>query len=137
MKLKHKKGKADKGQAIMLVVVAMGIVLVGGLGLAIDGSQIYAHTQMAQAAADAAAMAGILSMLQGVNTISTNPAKFPTNATFTCTAADFQLPCQYARLNGFGTGDTVTVNFSGDSLATNPATLASCPMPTNPCCYGD
>ena len=60
MKLKDKKRKAEKGQAILLVVVAMAIVLVGGLGLAIDGSQLYAHSQMAQAAADAAALAGAM-----------------------------------------------------------------------------
>src|SRR5438132_13964468 len=106
MKLKDKKRKAEKGQAILLVVVAMAIVLVGGLGLAIDGSQLYAHSQMAQAAADAAAMAGIMSMFQGVNTISTNPAKFSTAATFTCTTTDAQLPCRYARLNGFGSDAT-------------------------------
>jgi len=38
-------------------VVAMSILLIGALGLAIDGGQMYAHRQMAQAAADAAAQA--------------------------------------------------------------------------------
>ena len=31
----------QRGQAILLVVVAMGIFLIGALGLAIDGSQLY------------------------------------------------------------------------------------------------
>src|SRR5204863_4371974 len=104
MKLKHKKRKAEKGQALLLVVVAMGIVLVGGLGLAIDGSQLYAHGQMAQAAADAAAVAGITSMYSGVNKVATNPSKFDTAATIDCKATPDPLPCKYARLNGFGTG---------------------------------
>src|SRR5919197_543294 len=115
MKLTHEKGKAEKGQAILLVVVAMGILLVGALGLAIDGSQLYAHSQMAQAAADAAAMAGITSMYQGVNNPATNPTTgFATGATFTCSTTDTRLPCRYARMNGFGstTADTVTVSFA-------------------------
>jgi uncharacterized membrane protein len=43
----------------------MSILLIGALGLAIDGGQMYAHRQMAQAAADAAAQAGIMSIFDG------------------------------------------------------------------------
>src|SRR5438045_2863314 len=46
-----------KGQALLLVVTALGIFLVGAMGLVIDGGQMYAHREMAQAAADAAAQA--------------------------------------------------------------------------------
>src|SRR6266581_1410698 len=60
--------RSESGQAILLVVVACGIFLIGAVGLAIDGAQIYAHREMAQAAADAAAQAGIFSIFAGTGT---------------------------------------------------------------------
>jgi hypothetical protein len=107
-------GRRD-GQAVILVVVAMSILLIGALGLAIDGGQMYAHRQMAQAAADAAAQAGILNILDGTNATSAHPfgTGTPPIASSTCTTADGRTPCVYARDNGFGgtASDTVTLSF--------------------------
>jgi hypothetical protein len=107
-------GRQD-GQAVILVVVAMSILLIGALGLAIDGGQMYAHRQMAQAAADAAAQAGIMSILDGTNATSAHPfgTGTPPIASSTCTTADGRTPCVYARNNGFGgtAADTVTLSF--------------------------
>jgi hypothetical protein len=104
-----------EGQAVILVVVAMSILLIGALGLAIDGGQMYAHRQMAQAAADAAAQAGIMSIFDGTNATSAHPfgTGTPPIASSTCTTADLRTPCVYARNNGFGgtTADTVTLSF--------------------------
>jgi Flp pilus assembly protein TadG len=105
----------EEGQVIILVVVAMSIMLIGALGLAIDGGQMYAQRQMAQAAADAAAQAGIMSIYDGTNVTSAHP--FGTGATpiasYQCTTADSITPCVYARDNGFGgtTADTVTLSY--------------------------
>ena len=107
--------RGDGGQAIILLVVAMGIVMMGALGLAIDGGQMYAQWQMAQTAADAAAQAGILSIMRGTNATSAHP--FGTGATpiasSVCTTTDGRTPCVYARYNGFGgtAADTVTLVF--------------------------
>ena len=60
--------KGESGQALVLVAAALGIFLLGAVGLAVDVGQLYAHRQMAQNAADAAAEAGILSMFNGSNT---------------------------------------------------------------------
>ncbi|MGA2770566.1 MAG: pilus assembly protein TadG-related protein [Bryobacteraceae bacterium] len=107
-------GRQD-GQAVILVVVAMSILLIGALGLAIDGGQMYAHRQMAQAAADAAAQAGMMSIFDGTNATSAYPfgTGTPPIASSTCTTADGRTPCVYARNNGFGgtTADTVTLSF--------------------------
>jgi Flp pilus assembly protein TadG len=110
--------RSKKGQAIPLLVLALGLLLLGGLGLAIDGAQLYAQSQLAQVAADAAATAGIMSMFQGVN-VTGSATYFSTAAAFTCGTSDAKLPCQYARLNGFGasTNDTVTVDFPICSVA--------------------
>ena len=112
-------GRRD-GQAVIIVVVAMSILLIGALGLAMDGGQMYAHRQMAQAAADAAAQAGIMSILDGTNATSAHPfgTGTPPIASSVCTTADARTPCVYARNNGFGgtSADTVTLSF--------PATVA-------------
>jgi hypothetical protein len=102
----------QKGQAILLVLAAVGLVMAGGMGLAVDTSNLYFHRQMAQAAADAAATAAALSIFQGVN-VSTNAGYFATSATFTCAVSDTKVPCKYAAFHGFGgtTDDTITVSF--------------------------
>ena len=110
----HTFGRRE-GQAVILVVVAMSILLIGALGLAIDGGQMYAHRQMAQAAADAAAQAGIMSIFDGTNATSGHPfgTGTPPIASSVCTTTDARTPCVYARNNGFGgtSADTVTLSF--------------------------
>jgi Flp pilus assembly protein TadG len=107
-------GRED-GQVVILVVVAMSLFLFAALGLAIDGGQMYAQRQMAQAAADAAAQAGIMSILRGTNITSANPfgTGTPPIASSACTTTDARTPCVYARYNGFGgtASDTVTLSF--------------------------
>ncbi len=93
--------KGEEGQAIVLVALAMGIFLLGAVGLAVDGSHLYSQRQMAQAAADSAAIAGIMSIFHGTNTSGT--AAFSTGSSFTCTTTDAKTPCVYAAKNGFGT----------------------------------
>ncbi len=119
------------GQAIILVVVAASLILIGALGFAIDGGQVYAQRQMAQAAADAAAEAGIMSILRGTNATSTYTFGTGTTpiASYTCTTSDGRTPCVYARNNGFGgtSSDTVTLSYPSSvtgvtlSAATIPA----------------
>jgi hypothetical protein len=106
--------KRQEGQALLILVLAMSIFLFGAVGLAIDGAQLYAHRQMAQTAADAAAQAGIMSIFDGTNATGTNAFGTGTSpSSFTCTTTDGRSPCVYARQNGFGgsTSDQVTVSF--------------------------
>src|SRR2546426_1698424 len=128
MGLKRNKAmrqRKQSGQAIVLVVLAVGLVLMGGLGLAVDAGQLYGHRQMAQVAADAAAQAGILSIYSNTNT-GTNLFGSEGVTGFNCTnGSDTRSPCQYARVNGFGltgSADVVHVDFptavSGGTLST-------------------
>jgi hypothetical protein len=112
----------EAGQALLLVVVALGILSIGAVGLAVDGAQLYAHSQMAQVAADAGAEAGIMSLFDGTNATGANP--FGTGAppgSFTCTTTDGRTPCAYAAKNGFGgtTADVVTVDFPTSAAGVN------------------
>jgi hypothetical protein len=104
----------ERGQAIILVLLAVSIIMLGAAGLAIDGARLFAQRQMAQAAADAAAQAGIMSIFRGTNITGAHP--FATAApagSFHCSTTDGRTPCEFARLNGFGqtNADTVTVSF--------------------------
>src|SRR2546430_17647662 len=100
------KRNREAGQAIVLVMVASTIFLFGAVGLAIDGSHMYAQRQMAQSAADAGAEAGILSMFNGTNTGGAHP--FTASATVATCANSVPTPCYYAQRNGFDpTSDTV------------------------------
>ena len=117
---------------MVLVVVSLGLFMLGALGLGLDGAQMYAHRQMAQAAADAAAQAAIMSSPEERTPPSTHP--FSTAAPFTCAvppaALDLRTPCVYAQYNGFGTtNDTVTVSFpstvSGATLASEATPAAA------------
>src|SRR5712671_5424327 len=103
------KHRNERGQALILVLVAMSLFLIAAMGLAVDGSQLYAHRQMLQAAVDSAAQAGIMSIFDKTNT-GTNAYG---SATFTCTTTDVHTPCLYARDNGVGstTDDQVVVDF--------------------------
>jgi Putative Tad-like Flp pilus-assembly len=104
----------ESGQAILLVVVAMGLFLVGAMGLAIDGASLYGHIQMAQTAADAAAEASVLSILDRTNT-SAYSNDFTTGGDFRCDAAKAAwTPCLYASKNRFSpTTDKIDVSFPG------------------------
>lgn len=119
---------SESGQAIILSQVALSLFMLGALGLGIDGAQLYVQRQMAQAAADAAAEAAIMSIMRGTNSTSAHP--FSTAASFTCTvppaALDLRTPCVYAQDNGFGTSvDTVVVSFPGSIAGVTLAGVAA------------
>lgn len=111
-----RKLKREAGQASVLVVLALSIFLVGGLGLAIDGAQLYGHRQKAQTAADAAAEAAMLSVFNGASTTTANSTAL-----------------NYAQtLNGFNlTGDSVSVDFGNGSSGWAPSGLPLANVPTN------
>src|SRR5690242_16338939 len=103
--------KGERGQALILVLVAFSLFLLGAIGLAIDGSHLYAQRQMAQAAADAAATAAIMSVFNGTNTGANAFGVPPTP--HTCSTTDTITPCVYTRNNGFAqaAGDVAVVDY--------------------------
>jgi hypothetical protein len=122
-------GRKD-GQGVLLLVVAMSLFMIGSLGLAIDGGQMYAQRQMAQAAADAAAQAGIMSIMKGTNITSANPFGTGSNpAAHTCTTTDGITPCVYARYNGFGGSAADTVILSYPATVSGVTLLSSAAVP--------
>lgn len=118
------KQKGQSGQAVFFFILGLTFFLLGAVGLGIDGAHLYAQYQMAQAAADAAAEAGIMSLYDNTN-LSSAPHYFDTSSSgpYTCAASAAGTPCYYAQtLNGFNstsTSDTVTYepNPSGVSIS--------------------
>lgn len=125
--------KDEDGQAIVVLALAMGIFLLGAIGLAVDGSVLYTQRQMAQAAADAGATAGIMSIFDGTNGAGTAQFVATPGTSFTCTTADAKTPCVYVRRNGFGgtAGDTVIVSFPSPASTAAPGVALSGSAPTN------
>lgn len=111
----------EKGQATILVLVASSLFLLAALGLTLDVSQLYAQRQLAQNAADAAALAAIMSLFNNTNTsngtFDNTFGKIPNGGgnppRLTCGSSDNHTPCYYARQNGFdpASGDTVYTDF--------------------------
>jgi hypothetical protein len=105
----------QQGQAFLIIVIFIAFFLLAVLGLATDYSQVWAHRQMAQGAADAACQAGAADLfLKGTDpTASTD---FPgldfswIGSSFDCSALPNSVPCKYASFNGYS-GSTVSVSF--------------------------
>lgn len=66
---RNRRQRSEEGQALVLLALAF-IILLGFVGLAIDGGIVYTERRRAQNAADAAAMAGALSILNGGEAIT-------------------------------------------------------------------
>jgi Putative Flp pilus-assembly TadE/G-like len=128
LKILVRKRQNEAGQAVLLVVLGMSFFLIGAAGLALDGSHLYAQRQMAQAAADAAAQAGMLSVFDGSYNAGGNANGFAAGS-FTCATGDARTPCYYAQtMNGFNaTTDVVTFTTSPAGVAV-PNLSASDPV---------
>src|SRR5712671_7197624 len=110
-----RRPSAQRGQVFIAIVIFIAMFLLAALGLATDYTQVWAHRQMAQGAADAACQAAAADVfLKGTDpTASTD---FPgldfswIGSTFDCSAKPNSVPCKYASFNGYS-GSNVSVSF--------------------------
>ena len=78
---------SESGQAMVLVLLALGLFLIGAMAFAVDMGNLWWHRQTAQNAADAACTAGVMDLLSTADqTAATNSANY------------------YAAKNGYTTG---------------------------------
>lgn len=131
--------RSQRGQTFVIIAVFIGVFLLGMLGVATDYTQVWAHRQMAQAAADASCEAGAADLYVnavdsgapgtgGLTSFGWIPSK-PGNGAFTCTTNTSSPPCVYASLNGY-TGGNVSVSFPAavSGVAALPTNLST-PVP--------
>jgi hypothetical protein len=109
-------GSSQSGQALVFLVIALGLVFVGAGALSVDMSNLWFHRQSAQNAADAACTAGAMDLLVSAQGGGTGHQGFAGTAgtSFNCSTGSAAIPCRYAAKNGYnsdGTGNVVSVSF--------------------------
>jgi hypothetical protein len=128
-----RRASSQRGQTFIPIVIFVGLFLMAMLGVAVDYSQVWAHRQMAQGAADAACEAASANLfLNAVNPSSSGtgglqPFSWITGGDFDCAAINAGTPpCRYAALNGYP-GANVHVSFPDalPGVAPLPTSLAT------------
>lgn len=131
---------SQEGQTFIPIAVMILLLLLGMMGVAIDYSQLWAHRQMAQGAADAACQAGAADLY--LNAI--DPAASGLNGlqnfkwigtAFDCSTSPSTPPCQYANLNGYNGLNGNPVNVSFPATLPNAPTLTGGPFAGTPTPY--
>jgi len=117
--------RRQRGQTFLVIVVFIAVFLLAVLGLATDYTQVWAHRQMAQGAADAACQAAAADLF--LNAIS--PSSSGQNglqpfswigSSFDCSTNAGSPPCAYAALNGYS-GSMFSVTFRVHLRASLPS----------------
>lgn len=128
------KRSSQHGQTLIPIVIFIGLFLMAMLGVAADYTQVWAHRQMAQGAADAACEAGAADLfLNAVDPSSSGTGGLGSfswiGAGFDCSVNTSSPPCSYATLNGYS-GSNVHVSFPSflPGVAALPSSLAT-PFP--------
>jgi hypothetical protein len=125
------KRSSQHGQTLIPIVIFVGLFLMAMLGVATDYTQVWAHRQMAQGAADAACEATAADLyLDAIDPASSGiggllPFDYIGTA-FDCSTNTSSPPCKYASFNGYsGTSVHVTFPSSLPGVAALPAALAT------------
>jgi len=92
--------RREKGQAAIFLLLALGLFLIGGIGLAVDMSNLWMHRQSSQNAADAACTAAAMDLVSDGGG-ATSAGGFTPGTSFKCSANSTYAPCQYAAFNGY------------------------------------
>src|SRR5260370_8049321 len=94
---------SEAGQAMLFILLAMGLFLLGALCFAFDMSNMWFHRQAAQTAADAACAAGAMDILVDTQGGATTHQGFTLGTAYTCTTASTDTVSTYANTNAYNT----------------------------------
>jgi len=111
----------EAGQAIVFVLLIVGIFLLGALCFAFDLSNMWYHRQSAQSAADAACAAGAMDILVKAEGGTTTYGS-QIGTAYNCTTTSTDSVCSYAAKNGYNSNNTA--NLVSVSFPTTAATGA-------------
>src|ERR1019366_3144144 len=124
---KRSRKSDEAGQAIVFVVLAMSLVLLGAVAFSVDMGNLWFHRQTAQSVADASCTAAAMDML---TTATGGGAKggFTPGTPFSCSGSPTAAPCAYAAKNMSYAPSTLTAGTSGYDVAFSfPTTVAGLP----------
>jgi hypothetical protein len=131
----RKRNSKESGQALLMVLLALAIFLLGTLAFAVDMGFLWWHRQTAQSAADAACVAGAMDLLvynQTPNGSTLYPWVDTKGGGFDCKGQSDPArksnpgPCQYAARNGYDSANTTPGN---DVYVSFPLTLPGVATP--------
>ncbi len=117
--------RSERGQAAFYLTLVLSIFLIGGVGLAVDMSNLWFHRQSAQNAADAACTAAAMDLVNYANG-GTSPGStgFTPGSSFNCSTNSSKAVCQYAAFNGY-TASGLTANTPSTEVAISfPSSVA-------------
>src|SRR5438105_14988021 len=105
----------ERGQTFLVIAIFIAAFVLVMLGVAADYTQVWAHRQMAQGAADAACEAAAADLfLDAIDPSASGTGGLQSfswiGADFDCSVGTSSPPCQYAALNGYS-GAKVHVSF--------------------------
>jgi Putative Flp pilus-assembly TadE/G-like len=109
----------EAGQAIMFLILALGLALLGAVAFSVDLGNAWFHHQSAQNAADAGCTAAAMDMLVDAQGGATGHQGFTNGTAFSCTPSSTASPCVYAKYNGYNSDSTtnlVDVKFPGSAI---------------------
>jgi uncharacterized membrane protein len=128
---RSRRASSQSGQTLIPIVILIGLFLLAMLGVAADYTQVWAHRQMAQGAADAACEAAAADLyLNAIDPTASGAGGLQSfswiGADFDCSVGTSSPPCRYALLNGYAGAD-VNVSFPNalPGVAPLPASLAT------------
>ncbi len=117
----HKKA-SQRGQSFLIIVIFVALILMAMLGIAADYTQVWAHRQMAQGAADAACQAAAADLYIKAIDANALPSLNWIGTGFNC-AGNTTPPCKYAAINGYS-GSGISVSFPSSLPGVPPLTGA-------------
>ena len=127
---KPNRKPTERGQAIVFVVLAMGLVLLGAVAFSVDMGNLWFHRQSAQTIADASCTAAAMDMLFTTNGGGAKGG-FTPGTNFSCSGSPSAAPCVYATKNMGYAPSTLTAGTPGYNVAfTFPTSVAGLPTCT-------
>jgi hypothetical protein len=124
---KTSRNAGQSGQAMLFIILALGLALLGMIAFAVDMGNLWFHRQNAQTTADAACTAAAMDMLF---TATGGGAKggFTPGTGFSCSGNTTVAPCVYASKNMGFDASTLTAGTPGyDVSFTFPASVTGLP----------
>src|ERR1700750_3290963 len=107
---KHERRNRESGQALVFIVLALALVLLGAGALSVDMSNLWFHRQAAQNAADSACTAGAMDLLVDAQGLQTGHQGLTAETAFNCSAGSTAAPCQYASKNDYNSNNATLGN---------------------------
>ena len=135
MHSKQSNSNSERGQAILVIVLAMSIFVIAAMAFSVDYTNLWFHRQKAQAAADAACLAGAMDLMMesvGASSPCTNPGHwgcFTPGTGGTCGSTSRETMCKYAGFNGYSGGTLDSTQASNSVVYSFPSSVSGVSAP--------